>query len=227
MYRLVKTPKGELIINQELIPSVMEACGIAPEEYQTTGGAWPGTELEGIVCRHPWIDRDSKIILGDFVTQDQGTGSVHIAPGHGQEDYEVGLRYGLPVVAPVDAEGKFTDEAGDLKGESVFKADPHIIQKLTEHGALLKEEKLSHSYPHCWRCKNPVIFRDGDEGVTAKRARRDRISALDSALGQRSHSRDARKPAGLVYFAPAFLGRADSSGLLPKVQPSGFNPRTL
>ena len=159
MYQLVKTPKGELIINQELIPSVMKACGIAPEEYQITDGAWPGTELEGIVCRHPWIDRDSRIVLGEFVTQDQGTGSVHIAPGHGQEDYEVGLRYGLPVVAPVDAEGKFTDEAGDLKGESVFKADPRIIQKLAEHGALLKEEKLSHSYPHCWRCKNPVIFR--------------------------------------------------------------------
>src|SRR5580765_2580980 len=180
MYRLVKTPKGELIINQELIPSVMEACGIAPEEYQTTGGAWPGTELEGIVCRHPWIDRDSKIILGDFVTQDQGTGSVHIAPGHGQEDYEVGLRYGLPVVAPVDAEGKFTDEAGDLKGESVFKADPRIIQKLTEHGALLKEEKLSHSYPHCWRCKNPVIFRATEQWFISMETKGLRQSALDA-----------------------------------------------
>ncbi len=178
MYRLVKTPKGELIINQELIPSVMEACGIAPEEYQTTGGAWPGTELEGIVCRHPWIDRDSKIILGEFVTQDQGTGSVHIAPGHGQEDYEVGLRYGLPVVAPVDAEGKFTDEAGDLKGESVFKADPRIIQKLTEHGALLKEEKLSHSYPHCWRCKNPVIFRATEQWFISMETKGLRQSAL-------------------------------------------------
>ena len=180
MYRLVKTPKGELIINQELIPSVMKACGIAPEEYQTTGGAWPGTELEGIVCRHPWIDRDSKIILGDFVTQDQGTGSVHIAPGHGQEDYEVGLRYGLPVVAPVDAEGKFTDEAGDLKGESVFKADPRIIQKLTEHGALLKEEKLSHSYPHCWRCKNPVIFRATEQWFISMETKGLRQSALDA-----------------------------------------------
>jgi len=180
MYRLVKTPKGELIINQELIPSVMMACGIAPEEYQITNGAWSGTELEGIVCRHPWIDRDSKIILGDFVTQDQGTGSVHIAPGHGQEDYEVGLRYGLPVVAPVDAEGKFTDEAGDLKGESVFKADRRIIQKLTEHGALLKEEKLSHSYPHCWRCKNPVIFRATEQWFISMETKGLRQSALDA-----------------------------------------------
>ena len=158
-YRLVKTPKGELIINQELIPAVLKAVGFAEADYEITTGAWSGADLEGIVCRHPWLERDSKVILGDFVTQDQGTGAVHIAPGHGQEDYEVGLRYGLPVLAPVDAEGKFTAEAGDLKGEFVFKADRRIIEKLAERGALLKEEKLSHSYPHCWRCKSPVIFR--------------------------------------------------------------------
>ncbi len=119
-------------------------------------------------------------------------------------------------------EGKFTAEAGDLKGESVFKADPRIIQKLAEHGALLKEEKLSHSYPHCWRCKNPVIFRATEQwfiSMETKGLRQGALQAieagaLDSALGQRSHSRHARKPAGLVYFAPAFLGRADSGGLL-------------
>jgi isoleucyl-tRNA synthetase len=98
-------------------------------------------------------------VLGDYVTQDQGTGSVHIAPGHGQEDYEVGMRYGLPVMAPVDPAGKFTAEAGDLQGESVFRADPRIVQKLVENSALLKADKLTHSYPHCWRCKKPVIFR--------------------------------------------------------------------
>ena len=140
-YRLVKTPQGELILNQELIPAVMKALALESADYEITSGAWPGYELEGIVCRHPWLDRDSKIILGEFVTQDQGTGAVHIAPGHGQEDYEVGLRYGLPVVAPVDAEGKFTGEAGDLQGESVFKADARIIQKLVDRGALLKQEK--------------------------------------------------------------------------------------
>ena len=182
IYRLVKTPKGQLIINQELIPSVMMVCGIAPEEYQILDGAWPGTDLEGIVCRHPWIDRDSQIILGEFVTQDQGTGAVHIAPGHGQEDYEVGMRYGLPVMAPVDAEGKFTAEAGDLKGESVFKADARIIQKLAERGALLKEEKLSHSYPHCWRCKKPVIFRATEQwfiSMDKKGLRQDALDAIE------------------------------------------------
>jgi isoleucyl-tRNA synthetase len=158
-YRLVKTPKGALIINQERISAVVQAVGFAPNEYEVADGTWRGTELEGILCRHPWVDRDVKIILGEFVTQDQGTGSVHIAPGHGQEDYEVGMRYGLEVSAPVDAEGKFTAEAGELNGEPVFKADAKIIGILARRGALLKEEKFSHTYPHCWRCKKPVIFR--------------------------------------------------------------------
>jgi len=158
-YRHVRTPKGELILNQELIPTVMNALGFQRRDFEISEDAWVGAELEGIVCTHPWIERESKVILGEFVTQDQGTGCVHIAPGHGQEDYEVGLRYGLPVLAPVDPEGKFTGEAGDLLGESVFKADAKIIQKLLDAGALLKEDKLSHSYPHCWRCKKPVIFR--------------------------------------------------------------------
>ena len=158
-YRLVKTPRGALIINQELVASVMKAIGIEMNDYEVSRKSWTGAELEGVICRHPWIDRDAKVVLGEFVTQDQGTGAVHIAPGHGQEDYEVGMRYGLPVMAPVDPEGKFTAEAGDLKGESVFKADARIIETLIEAGALLKEDKFSHSYPHCWRCKRPVIFR--------------------------------------------------------------------
>lgn len=158
-YRLVQTAQGNLIINQELIERVMQAIGLESKDYQIEAGGWTGTELEGIVCRHPWLDRDSRIVLGDYVTQDQGTGCVHIAPGHGQEDYEVGMRYGLPVLAPVDPEGKFTAEAGDLQGESVFRADPRIVQKLIEKNALLKADQLTHSYPHCWRCKKPVIFR--------------------------------------------------------------------
>ncbi len=159
IYRHVKTPAGELILHQELIGSVMKALGFGPGSYEVTPGAWAGSELEGIVCRHPWIEREVKVILGEFVTEDQGTGCVHIAPGHGQEDYEVGQRYGLEVQAPVDAEGEFTSEAGDLAGQPVFEADRKIIQKLKDKNALLKEERLTHSYPHCWRCKNPVIFR--------------------------------------------------------------------
>ncbi len=180
LYRLIKTPYGELVINQELIASVAKALGLEGSDYAIAPGAWTGAELEGVVYRHPWLDRDSKIILGEFVTQDQGTGAVHIAPGHGQEDYEVGLRYGLPVIAPVDAEGKFTAEAGDLQGEFVFKADTRIIQKLRDRGALLKEEAFSHSYPHCWRCKQPVIFRATEQWFISMDKMGLRQQALDT-----------------------------------------------
>lgn len=180
IYRHVKTPAGELILNQELIGSVMKALGFEAKDYDVTEGVWAGEELEGIVCRHPWIDRDVKIILGDFVTQDQGTGCVHIAPGHGQEDYEAGLRYGLEVSAPVDAEGRFTAEAGELAGELVFKADPKIVQILSERKALLKEEKLTHSYPNCWRCKKPVIFRATEQWFISMEKTDLRRSALDA-----------------------------------------------
>jgi isoleucyl-tRNA synthetase len=159
IYRLIETPHDKLIISQELVGTVMAALGLETKDYHVTDRVWRGAELEGIVCRHPWLERDARVILGEFVTQDQGTGAVHIAPGHGQEDYDAGMRYGLEVLAPVDAEGRFTREAGELQGESVFKADSRIIAMLSERGALLKEEKFSHSYPHCWRCKNPVIFR--------------------------------------------------------------------
>jgi isoleucyl-tRNA synthetase len=182
-YRRVRTPKGALIIEEELVPTVMKAIGLEPSEYKITEGVWTGAELEGIVCRHPWLDRDSKIVLGEFVTRDQGTGCVHIAPGHGQEDYEVGMRYGLEVMAPVDAEGRFTAEAGDLHGESVFKVDSKIIQKLRGHGALLKEETLPHSYPHCWRCKKPVIFRATEQWFISMEKNGLRDSAL-SAIEQ-------------------------------------------
>jgi isoleucyl-tRNA synthetase len=159
VYCLVRTPAGALVLNRELVETVMKVVGFGPGEYEVASGSWTGAELENIICRHPWIERDSRVILGEFVTQDQGTGAVHIAPGHGQEDYEAGINYGLEVLAPVDAEGKFTRDAGELEGESVLKADGRIIALLAARGMLLKEERLTHSYPHCWRCKKPVIFR--------------------------------------------------------------------
>ncbi len=179
-YRLVKTSAGNLILNQELIPSLMKTLGYEEADYEITPGAYSGTELEGIVCRHPWIDREVKLILAEFVTQDQGTGCVHIAPGHGQEDYEVGQRYGLEVLAPVDAEGRFTLEAGDLEGEPVFKADRKIIQKLAENKALLKEEEMTHSYPHCWRCKKPVILRATEQWFVSMKKNNLRHNALEA-----------------------------------------------
>ncbi len=123
-----------------------------------------GKDLEGVRYRHPFLDRESQVILGEHVTLEQGTGLVHTAPGHGQEDYEVGLKYGLEVLNPVDDGGYFTDAAGArLQGKRVFDANAEVIQMLTESAHLLQQQKLEHSYPHCWRCSNPVIFRGTDQ----------------------------------------------------------------
>jgi isoleucyl-tRNA synthetase len=118
-----------------------------------------GAELEGLRARHPFYDRDSLIVLGTHVTLEAGTGLVHTAPGHGREDYETGLAYGLEILSPVDDTGRFLPAVALFGGLTVFEANPRVIQVLGEKGHLLAEEKTTHSYPHCWRCKEPVIFR--------------------------------------------------------------------
>jgi isoleucyl-tRNA synthetase len=122
-----------------------------------------GKNLEGMQALHPFIQRKSKAVLGEFVSLEEGTGIVHIAPGHGEDDYEIGLKHGLEIYAPVDKHGKFKfsgdEQNSALQGKYVFKANAEIIDILKEKNLLLKEEKITHSYPHCWRCKKPVIFR--------------------------------------------------------------------
>jgi isoleucyl-tRNA synthetase len=115
--------------------------------------------LEHKICRHPLYDRNSVIVLGTHVTLEAGTGCVHTAPGHGREDHEVGLAYGLEVYSPVDDRGRFTPEVEFFSGQFVFDANPQISAKLRETGALVQAGKIEHAYPHCWRCKQPVIFR--------------------------------------------------------------------
>jgi isoleucyl-tRNA synthetase len=159
MYCLVKTADGELIVARKLLKDCMEKTGYKENEY-TVKNEIQGSELEGIVCGHPWINREVTTILGDHVTLEQGTGVVHTAPGHGEEDYEIGLKYGLDVFAPVNEKGCFTEEVAGFAGQHVFKVNSAIIDKLKERKNLLGSEgKTSHSYPHCWRCKKPVIFR--------------------------------------------------------------------
>jgi isoleucyl-tRNA synthetase len=119
----------------------------------------PGRRLEGAVCRHPWIERDSQVILADYVTLEAGTGLVHTAPGHGQEDYESGRQYGLEAYSPVDDAGRFTKEVPEFAGQEVWEANAGIIELLRQKGRLLGAQEISHSYPHCWRCKQPIIFR--------------------------------------------------------------------
>ncbi len=118
-----------------------------------------GRELEGIVCSHPFIDRASKIVLADYVSAEEGTGCVHTAPGHGQEDYITGKKYGLPIIMPVDSKGNFDRTCGEFSGMNVYDANPKILERLKSEGALLGAEEIVHSYPHCWRCKNAIIFR--------------------------------------------------------------------
>jgi isoleucyl-tRNA synthetase len=118
-----------------------------------------GAELAGLEYRHPWIDRRGRIAAAPFVAMDAGTGLVHIAPGHGEEDYELGRALGLPIYNPVDDDGRFVPEVAHFAGLTVWEANPRIAALLRERGALVAEVPLTHTYPHCWRCKNPTLFR--------------------------------------------------------------------
>ncbi|HWP98027.1 MAG TPA: isoleucine--tRNA ligase [Syntrophomonadaceae bacterium] len=120
---------------------------------------YKGKSLERAVARHPFIDRDSLVILGEHVTLEAGTGAVHTAPGHGEDDFYVGKIYGLEVISPVDDKGCFTEEAGQFKGLYVHKANQAVIDELQKRSMLLKVASIEHQYPHCWRCKNPIIYR--------------------------------------------------------------------
>jgi isoleucyl-tRNA synthetase len=119
--------------------------------------------LEHLNAKHPLYDRPSRIVLADYVTLDAGTGCVHTAPGHGREDYETGQQYELDVYSPVDDSGRFTDEVEHFARLQVFEANRPVIDKLIEARALVKEQRISHEYPHCWRCKKPVVFRSTEQ----------------------------------------------------------------
>jgi isoleucyl-tRNA synthetase len=150
--------KETLVLVRELIAGFTQKTGFALVE---TLAEIKGRELEGLEAKHPFLDRTSKVILASFVTTETGTGVVHIAPGHGADDYSAGQQNGLAVLSPVDDEGKFTDEVGldELVGVHVFKSNERIIEILAESGHLLGREIYKHSYPHCWRSKTPIIFR--------------------------------------------------------------------
>jgi isoleucyl-tRNA synthetase len=127
-------------------------------EAERLGGA-KGSDLVGAAVRHPFLDRDSVVVSADYVELDTGTGAVHTAPGHGADDFDTGVRFGLPTIVPVDGSGHFTEEAGPYAGRQIFEANPQIVADLAASGKLYYATTVTHSYPHCWRCKNPVIFR--------------------------------------------------------------------
>jgi len=145
----------QFIVAEPLLDRLRDAIGLRGEVLRRVRGE----ELAGMKALHPFAGRESLVVTADFVTIEDGTGVVHIAPGHGEDDYQVGLQHGLDIFAPVDKNGKFTKEAPWFEGQFVFKANSEIIKVLSERGALLGVQEISHSYPHCWRCKKPVIFR--------------------------------------------------------------------
>ena len=155
---------GEVhLVARALLEATAKACGWTNPRVLA---GFTGDRLEGLRFRHPFLDRDSRGLLADHVTLEQGTGCVHTAPGHGHEDFAIGRQYGLPAYCPVDGAGRFfhaADAEGRLPesliGRTVWEANPLVVDLLRQRGALLAEEKIEHSYPHCWRCHNPTIFR--------------------------------------------------------------------
>lgn len=144
--------------------------------------ALSGDDLKALVVKHPFIDRESKVMFGNHVTLEQGTGVVHTAPGHGMEDYIIGLEYGLDILCPVDHQGRYTDEYADMKGIHVTDANGRIIDLLKEKNMLIKVSDLEHSYPHCWRCKKPLIYRATEQwffGMDIKDLRKVGLKAVD------------------------------------------------
>ena len=160
-FRHEATGQEELfVIARELVPAFEQAT-----KWKLTNEpefrSFRGAELKDIEAQHPFLDRKSRVILAEFVALDAGTGQVHIAPGHGADDYAAGIENGLPILSPVDEHGRFTEEVGVpvWAGKYVFDANKEVIEHLRQHGALLGEQVYKHSYPHCWRSKTPVVFR--------------------------------------------------------------------
>lgn len=176
-YAVVQTEKGVLVMAEALRERVLAKTGLG---QGTTLNSCKGRDLEGVRCRHPWLERESLVILGNHVTVDDGTGAVHTAPGHGQEDFEAARPYDLEVIQPIDDKGYFTDQAGVLSGMFYEQANETIINMLRERGRLLHAEQITHQYAHCWRSKNPVIWRATEQWFASVEGfRQEALRAID------------------------------------------------
>jgi len=184
-----------------LRPVVCEALGW--EDAAPAGRKLPGARFEGLRARHPMLERDSRLILADYVTLDAGTGCVHTAPGHGAEDFESGRRYGLEILSPVDDAGRFTAQVPGYEGKTVFESNGPISDHLARLGALAGRQEISHAYPFCWRCKSPLIFRATDQwflGVDTHGLRQKALAEIEAVRWipgwgqQRIHNMVASRP---------------------------------
>ena len=225
-YDVVEHDGENFIIASELVKTVAPKFGWS--DYHVVK-VFKGSAFEHLRYRHAFLPREGIFVLGDYVTLEAGTGLVHTAPGHGADDFYTGQRYGLETYTPVNHRGEFTPDVPLWAGLHVFKANPQIIELLRERGALLFSETITHSYPHCWRCKHPVIFRAteqwfismDDHGLRAPRARRGPQGQVVPGLGRRPHGRHGREPPRLVHLAPAHVGRSDHRSLLRIVRRAG------
>ncbi len=155
-YVLLVVEKVKYVVAQALLESFLKVLGNPTYSLEKK---FQGEELEGVICQHPLYERNSVVILGDHVTTEQGTGCVHTAPGHGVEDFEVGKKYGLGVLSPVDNRGRFTKEAKNFEGLFIDDGNKAVVKALDDKGMLIAMSFIKHQYPHCWRCKNPIMFR--------------------------------------------------------------------
>ena len=156
-YAVVRADGGEMyIMARPLVEKVMKIGGVEHYEIVETH---PGAFFENMLASHPFLPKTSRLVLADYVTMDSGTGCVHTAPGFGADDYQTCLRYGMDMVVPVDDQGRHTDYAGKYAGMKTEESNPVILADMKESGALFASEEIVHSYPHCWRCKKPIIFR--------------------------------------------------------------------
>jgi isoleucyl-tRNA synthetase len=176
-YSAVRVNGKGYIVATELLKAVAEKCGWT--EFREVA-RFTGRLLERKKARHPFINRESPLVLGNYVTLDAGTGCVHTAPGHGHDDYVTGIRYGLDILCPVDDDGRFVKSLERFGGMNVFDANPKIVDYMKQNGALLHTEDFSHSYPHCWRCDNPIIFRATPQWFIAMDANGFRDTALEA-----------------------------------------------
>ena len=228
-----------VIVAEALAPAV---AAVAGRTFGEPIARMKGDVLEHIRFQHPLYARPSVGVLGDYVTLDAGTGAVHTAPGHGADDFNTGVRYGLEIYAPVGPGGHFLDTVELFGGQRVFDANPHIEEALKERGGCGTAQDFAHPYPHCWRCHNPVIFlatsqwfirMDGEPVIerrrTARRHRAPHAAAgrprrhrsrrqVDPGVGPRPHLQHAGEPSRLVHLAPARLGRADPGRRLHEVR---------
>jgi isoleucyl-tRNA synthetase len=169
------------IMAEDLVEQAFEGFGpeAAPNGYEILA-TFSAASMEGKNCQHPFMDRDSLIILANYVTLETGTGIVHTAPGHGREDYMSGLNYDLPIFSPVDNRGYFTDKAGPYAGMFIYDANKQINEDLDNKGFLVNQTNITHSYPHCWRCKKPVIFRATEQWFISMEKNSLRVKAMEA-----------------------------------------------